>query len=139
MSGYTGLPPAQYATTQSYYLPSRAPNSIELLTVPVSSLKSLGIKKPIDIVAHWTICINGVCYELARQSNKKEPYSYRSLSLGHWTEKRRTQGKPIESHQLGNMTLPYPHELIHEVGECSPFHVQRPCLVAHSCTFSLSS
>ncbi|KAG8159509.1 hypothetical protein KVR01_010146 [Diaporthe batatas] len=115
MNAYSGQPPAEYAMTQSDYLLSRAPNSMELLTVPVSSLKSLGLKKPIDIVAHWTICINGICYELARQTNKKEPYFYRCISLGEWKAKRISQGKPIESHELGQMTMPYSHQLIHEV------------------------
>lgn len=103
-----------------YGRPVMPSNQIFLLTTPVSTLKALGIKNPIDIVAHWTICINGWCYELARQASKKFPYTYKAKPEQDWRAYRASQGKPIESHLIGYMAMPYSHEYINEVGKCIP-------------------
>lgn len=109
------------------YTPTTATNQIVLLATPVSCLKAMGITKPIDIVAHWTIRINGWCYELARQFDKKFPYYYRSMPEGEWRTYRERQQKPVEQHVVGHMTVPYTHEIIEEVGKCTP-----SCLMAQN-------
>lgn len=127
MYDYTRAPQALYSTADNFSsIPT--PQQIELLTIPVSNLKKLGLKKPIDIVAHWTICIDGWCYELGRQkSNKKEPYAYRTLRKEEWLELRGDRAKFTEAHVLGDMAMPYPHHLIHEVGTCSQPNASSPC------------
>lgn len=87
----------------------------------------MGITKPIDIVAHWTICIKGWCYELARQNNKNVPYCYRSMPEHEWRVYRERQQKPVEQHAIGYMAMPYSHETTEEVGKCAP-----SCLTAET-------
>jgi hypothetical protein len=123
MQQYPMPPMQQHPMTQNYWppMPIHSPpfsQKIILFTMPVSALKTLGIKKPIDIVAHWTICINGMCYELARQSNKKEPYTYKATVEREFRAKRASQGKQVEEAVLGDMAMPYSHQMIDEVGEC---------------------
>lgn len=119
---YATPPPQYQPTAQNYFSPILVQGqpfsqSIVLLTMPVSALKTLGIKKPIDIVAHWTICINGMCYELARQNNKKEPYTYKATPESEFRAKRARQGKTVQEATLGNMASPYQHQIIDEVGK----------------------
>lgn len=122
---YPAVPMQNYSTPHGY-LPAAPPPygappslEIELFTTPVSTLKAIGLNKPIDIVAHWTLCINGWCYELARQDVKNEKYYYRTITLEEWKEKRTQQRKTWCSDRVGQMARPYTHELIHEVGECT--------------------
>ena len=52
--------------------------AIYLFVLNTKLMKGLHIKKPIDIVAHWALCINGYVYELAHTNpyNKHKPYNY---------------------------------------------------------------
>lgn len=123
MQQYPMAPMQHYQMAPNYWPPMPVYSQpfsqrIVLLTMPVSTLKAVGIKKNIDLVAHWTICINGMCYELARQDNKKEPYTYKATPEHEFRARRARQGKQIEEAPLGDMAMPYPHPLIDEVGEC---------------------
>ncbi len=54
------------------------PKAIYLYTTPLRYQRNLfKLKKPIDVFAHWAICIQDRCYELTRNTDrdkkKKEP------------------------------------------------------------------
>lgn len=76
------------------------------------------LKKPIDIFAHWAVCIQGVCYELRGGDKKKgEPkFLYKPIPEQEW---RKTRGyvNREEPTLVGYMNRPYGPNVIHEVGE----------------------
>ena len=67
--------------------------SIYLFTMPITTLKKMGIKKGMDIVAHWAICVNGYVFELGQTGQKKPRYGYRRTWELDFAHKRRNQGK----------------------------------------------
>ncbi|KAF3050170.1 hypothetical protein E8E11_002966 [Didymella keratinophila] len=120
MQQYPMAPMQNYQMTPNYWPPMPVYSQpisqrVMLLTIPISTFKAVGVKKPIDVVAHWTICVNGICYELARQNDKKNPYRYKWTPEHEFRARRAGQGKQIEEAYLGDMAMPYPHHIIDEV------------------------
>ncbi|KAF2469612.1 uncharacterized protein BDR25DRAFT_304344 [Lindgomyces ingoldianus] len=70
-------------------------------------------KKPIDIFAHWAVCIQGICYELRGGDKKKgEPkFLYKSISEQEWRETRQYKDREEPKH-VGYMIRPYTPEVI---------------------------
>lgn len=96
---------------------------IYLLTMPTSMFRDFGIKKPLDMVAHWALLIDGRCYQLGHTGNKKEPYDYQWKSEPDFVEYRNDQKKPIEYMEVGYMATNYSHEWIDKVGMYFQPHV----------------
>ncbi|KAH6645122.1 hypothetical protein BKA67DRAFT_670665 [Truncatella angustata] len=61
---------------------------IYLYTTPLASQKKFMKKKPIDLVGHWAICIQGYFYELTKNPNaqtKRDPkHIIRTLPYEQW-------------------------------------------------------
>ncbi len=94
--------------------------AIYLYTTPLNNQKRL-LRKPIDIFAHWAICIDGRCYELtrndARNKKKKEPkYIMRSLEEQEWIFLKQSEHRGREK-QLAGYTS-FSTEQIYHVGGC---------------------
>jgi hypothetical protein len=93
--------------------------AIYLYTTPLNNQKKL-LKKPIDIFAHWAICIDGQFYELTRNptrdKKKKEPkYIMRSLGEQEWVSLKQLENRGCER-QLAGYTS-FSTEQIYYVGE----------------------
>jgi hypothetical protein len=95
------------------------PKAIYLYTTPLNNQRRF-LKKPIDIFAHWAICIDGHCYELTRNGdrnkNKKEPkYIMKALDEQEWISKKKDEQRGLEK-QLAGYTL-FSTKRVHYVGE----------------------
>jgi hypothetical protein len=93
---------------------------IHLFTMSTTALQNMGIKKPIDIVAHWAICVNGWVFELGRdptQKKKKDQYGYKATPELQFVQKRKQQGKDIMFGEIGDLVYPYSPGQIHEIGK----------------------
>lgn len=92
---------------------------IYLLTMPTSMFSNFGIKKPLDMVAHWALLIDGRCYQLGHTGIKGKPYGYQWKWEPHFVEHRNKQGKPIEYMEVGYMATSYSHEWVDKANVCS--------------------
>ncbi|KAF1922231.1 uncharacterized protein M421DRAFT_96869 [Didymella exigua CBS 183.55] len=93
---------------------------IHLFTMSTTAMKNMGIKKPIDIVGHWAICVNGWVFELGRditQKKKKDQYGYRPIQELAFVRKRKDQGKDIMYGYIGDLVLPYSPGQIDEIAK----------------------
>ncbi|KAM0351842.1 hypothetical protein ACHAPU_002355 [Fusarium lateritium] len=95
---------------------------IFLFTTPLQNQKKL-FKKPLDVIGHWAVCINGVCYELTRASkdekkkNKlKGNHWIRTLSLDQWKDIKKSETRAVSEPKLvGYTTQPFSHDTIHYI------------------------
>lgn len=95
------------------------PQTIYLYTAPLrGDFVNNKFKKPIGIFAHWAVCIQGICYEVAQGDKKKgEPkYLYKSTPEREWI-KSRPYADRLTRKLVGNMTKPYTRETIDKKGE----------------------
>lgn len=124
MSGHAFEYPSAYNIENNTWLTYDKPHDgkMYLFVLPISAMKRFGIKKPIEVVAHWALCINGICYEL-RRTGKKD-YDFVSTTEPKFVERRDEQKKPILCKELGYTAGPYTHGLIEEVGKY-PVHFTR--------------
>jgi hypothetical protein len=95
------------------------PWSIYLFTMPTTTLHKMGIKKGMDIVAHWALCINGMVFELGQTGQKKPRYAYKRTPEPEFAYKRRRQGKDIMYGRIGSLALTYTVDQIHAIGKSS--------------------
>lgn len=102
---------------------------IHLFTMSTTALKNMGIKKPIDIVAHWAICVNGWVYELGRdplQKKKKDQYGYKATPELKFVQNRKRQRKDIMYGEIGDLVYPYTPTQISEIGKFMSCYNVRP-------------
>ncbi|KAI2620765.1 hypothetical protein GGS26DRAFT_307644 [Hypomontagnella submonticulosa] len=88
---------------------------IYLYTAPLEYQKNVfNFSKPRDTIGHWAICIEGRCYELAKNRDKdkkkKDPkYKVNYLSEDAWTKGRQPCKK---SDPIGYTARPWPPQTI---------------------------
>jgi hypothetical protein len=111
-------PYQQPSYQQAPYQPVNTPHAIYLYTTALKNDPVNGSrKKPIDIFAHWAVCIQGICYEL-RAGNKKagEPkFLYAPVPEQRWREVRNYQNR--EPQFAGYTVQAYTQGEVHEVGK----------------------
>jgi hypothetical protein len=96
---------------------------IYLYTTPLNNQKRL-IKKPVDIIGHWAVCINGYCYELTRATNNekqqlniKGKHWIRCLPEDEWKRVKREEKRGItERDPVGYTTKLWSPETIKYIG-----------------------
>lgn len=98
---------------------------IYLYTAPLEYQKNVfNFSKPRDTIGHWAICIEGRCYELAKNRDKdkkkKDPkYKVNYLSEDAWTKGRQPCKK---SDPIGYTARPWPPQTIEYICEHMPLH-----------------
>ncbi|KAH7311206.1 hypothetical protein B0I35DRAFT_514056 [Stachybotrys elegans] len=94
-----------YQDSDPYSQPQ--PQAIFLYTAPLRNQRKL-FKKPVDVIGHWAVCIDGWCYELTRNgegANKTEPkYSMKPSTEQAWLEKKRRQERLNDKVLVGYTT-----------------------------------
>lgn len=90
-----------------------------MFIMSTKAMKKLHIKEPIDIVAHWALCINGRVYELAHSDpyDAYEPYRYQWKTEAAFVRHRYEQGKEIIVGDLGRMARSYADDYIDYIGQ----------------------
>ncbi|KAF6836915.1 hypothetical protein CMUS01_05229 [Colletotrichum musicola] len=119
MSGNLQEYPSAYNIQNNTWLTYGKPHDgkMYIFMLPTTALKQFGIKKPIDVVAHWALCINGICYELQRTDNKGK-YDFGWKTEPDFVKYRHEkQNKGIVYGELGYMARLYPHGWIKEVDQ----------------------
>ena len=103
---------------------------IYLFITPISTLNKMGIKKGLDLVAHWALCINGCVFELGLTGQKKPKYAYRKTSEKDFILFRKSQNKNIMCGNIGSLSCAYSTDQIHAIGKSSgpPLVAQDPSL-----------
>jgi hypothetical protein len=93
--------------------------AITLYTAPLNNQKKI-FKEPVDIFAHWAICIRGICYELRRgiKENNEPKYVYKPIAEQDWIKMKIDQKRYPRPAYPGHMCRPYSSETINEVGKC---------------------
>ncbi len=103
------------SVSTSCTVPSQA---IYLYTAPLHNDYCVNgrLKKTIDIIAHWAVCIQGVCYEVRRADKSKgeRDHLYQSIPEQEWIKKRNPRQ---ERKHVGYMAMPFEPWLIDYVGE----------------------
>lgn len=113
-------------TTSTMDLPWQYQQSvypIYLFTTPLKNQRKL-FKKPIDVIGHWAVCINGMCYELTRASDPEKKknklkgnYWIRTLSLSDWKAIKEFEKRGVSEPKLvGYTARPWPHNIIKKIG-----------------------
>lgn len=97
---------------------NKHPQAIYLYTTPLKNDFVNGSrKKPINIFAHWAVCIQGICYELRAGDKKKgeQKFLYKPMPEQEWRDTRKYENR--EPQYVGYMTRPYTPWEIDLVGE----------------------
>ncbi|KAM0446232.1 hypothetical protein ACHAQK_001149 [Fusarium lateritium] len=97
---------------------------IYLFTTPLKNQRKL-FKKPVDVIGHWAVCINGMCYELTRASDPEKKknklkgnYWIRTLSLGDWKAIKEFEKRGVSEPKLvGYTARPWPHNIIKKIAD----------------------
>jgi hypothetical protein len=126
-------PASQDTQNSMAYQPSKISNegrlkkAICLYTTPLQYQRDFfKLKKPIDVFAHWAICVQGRCYELTRNDDpyktKKDPkYLIKDTDEQDWLRKKHDKGRDCKPKHAGYTQ--FSSEKIHEVGEYSSSHI----------------
>lgn len=99
---------------------------IFLYTTPLRDQKTfLRMKKPLDVIGHWAVCIDGVCYELTRGDKaRNEPkYQPKFTDEDEWIRMKNKEGRDVVKELAGKMASPYSRETLEATGK--RFHPKR--------------
>ncbi|KAF6828580.1 hypothetical protein CPLU01_08449 [Colletotrichum plurivorum] len=118
MSGNLQEYPSAYNIQNNTWLTYDKPRDgkMYIFMLPTTALKQFGIKKPIDVVSHWALCINGICYELQRVNSKEYNFGWKT-EPDFVKYRHEKQNKGIVYGELGYMARLYPHDWIKEVDQ----------------------
>ncbi|KIL92172.1 hypothetical protein FAVG1_04579 [Fusarium avenaceum] len=97
---------------------------IYLFTTPLKNQRKL-LKKPVDVIGHWALCINGMCCELTRASDpeKKENklkgnYWIRTLPLSDLKAIKDFEKRGVgEPKLVGYTAKPWLHKIIKKIAD----------------------
>jgi hypothetical protein len=97
-----------------------SPQAIYLYTTPLNhDFINGSFKKPINLFAHWAICIDNTCYELRagdKKKGEKEKFLYKSVPVEVWIRNRNYTGQPKP---VGHLSGQYSSRVIDLVGKCN--------------------
>lgn len=102
-----------------------------LYLAPVTASNDLGFHRPWKPVAHWALCVGGICFELTRlpqPSATGATHGSSVVTLAEWRSVRDRDGRQYKGSAVGHHCTRWSDREIEECGEFSDKAIS--CLVS---------